>query len=76
MTGPGQPDWLTTAELAKRWRLTPRTLERWRAECFGPVWHEFRGRVLYPLDDVLAYEARHRREAGNPSAKSANASRG
>ncbi len=27
-----RPVWLTTAELAERWRATTRSLERWRAE--------------------------------------------
>lgn len=59
-----QPIWLTTLELAARWRVTSRTLERWRAEPYGPAWHHIGGKILYLLDDVLAYEDRHRRKGG------------
>ena len=47
---------LTTAELARRWRMSPRTLERWRAQRQGPAWFRLHGRVLYPAGGVLAYE--------------------
>ncbi len=56
--------WLTTTELAGRWRMTTRTLDRWRAKRHGPAWHIIGGRVLYQLDDVLTYEDRHRRKGG------------
>ncbi|WP_241250686.1 helix-turn-helix domain-containing protein [Paragemmobacter kunshanensis] len=55
---------MTTAELAERWRMTTRTLERWRAERYGPAWHTIGGKVLYLLADVQAYEGRHRRKGG------------
>lgn len=64
MASHASPDWFTTSELAERWRMTPRTLERWRAETYGPAWHQIGGKVLYLIDDVLAYEARHRRTGG------------
>jgi len=59
---PPHPIWLTTAELAERWRMTTRTLDRWRVGSSGPAWHMMGGRILYLLDDVLAFEARHRRK--------------
>ncbi len=59
---PTLPIWLTTQELALRWRMTTRTLERWRADQYGPAWHVIGGRVLYLREDVAAFEARHRRE--------------
>lgn len=49
----------TVHELADRWRLSPRTLERWRANGVGPVWLRLNGRVLYRIADVEAYEAAH-----------------
>ena len=58
---PSQLIWLTAAELADRWRMTTRTLDRWRASRSGPSWHIIGGRVLYLLDDVFAYEERRRR---------------
>nr|WP_269434072.1 helix-turn-helix domain-containing protein [Pelagovum pacificum] len=40
--------------------MTTRTLQRWRAEGFGPRWLRIGGRILYPRDEVLAYERRQR----------------
>ena len=57
---PGTRFYITVAELADRWRLTTRTLERWRAEHYGPPWITIGGSIRYRLDDVLAFEARHR----------------
>lgn len=55
------PIWLTTAELADRWKLTERTLERWRAERCGPSWHVLGGSIRYALAEVEAFETRARR---------------
>ena len=53
---------LMQAEVAQRWRISPRTLERWRCAGTGPAWMRLNGRVLYRLEDVLAFErARLRR---------------
>jgi hypothetical protein len=62
---PSTPQWLTTEEVADRWRITTRTLERWRAERYGPDWHHFGGSVRYALIDVESFEAsvRSRRQA-------------
>lgn len=47
---------LTQGDLAERWRISPRTLERWRCEGKGPDWISLPGRVVYRIEDVLAYE--------------------
>jgi hypothetical protein len=47
---------LMQAELAERWRVSPRTLERWRCAGTGPGWLQLNGRVLYRLEDVIAFE--------------------
>jgi hypothetical protein len=52
---------LTQAELADRWRISPRSLEKWRTLGLGPAYIKVGGRVRYLLEDVLAYEAEHRR---------------
>jgi Helix-turn-helix domain len=44
-------------QLAQRWGLSPRTLERWRWLKLGPAYIKIGGRVRYRLKDVLAYEA-------------------
>ena len=47
---------LTQAELAERWQVSTRTLDRWRAEARGPAWLKLNGRVRYREEDVLAFE--------------------
>ena len=48
---------LNQVELARRWSLSHRTLERWRWQRRGPRYLKVGGRVLYRLDDIEAYEA-------------------
>jgi len=55
---------LTQIELAQRWRISPRTLERWRWLGQGPQYLKIGGRVVYRLEDVETFEAEKRREAG------------
>jgi hypothetical protein len=52
---------LLQAELAERWRVSPRTLERWRCDGIGPAWLQLNGRVAYRLADVLDFELAHRK---------------
>lgn len=44
------------AELAERWRLTTRTLDRWRIAETNPAWLRINGRILYRAEDVFAFE--------------------
>ena len=50
-------DRLNQAELADRWRLNSRTLERWRWRKQGPKYLKLGGRVAYRLEDIEAFEA-------------------
>jgi len=43
-------------ELAARWRISPRTLERWRWIGDGPRFVKLGGRVVYRLCDIEEYE--------------------
>jgi hypothetical protein len=52
-----KPPYLTQVELAARWRISPRTLERWRWAGEGLPFTKIGGRVLYSLSDIQAYEA-------------------
>ena len=52
---------LNQAELADRWDLSQRTLERWRAIGWGPCFLKIGGRVVYRLEDVEACERQHMR---------------
>ena len=46
----------TQKELARRWTLSHRTLERWRWEGKGPSFMKIGGRVVYRLEDILRHE--------------------
>jgi hypothetical protein len=48
---------LNQLELARRWALGPRTLERWRWTGEGPRYLKLNGRICYRIDDVQAFEA-------------------
>jgi predicted DNA-binding transcriptional regulator AlpA len=43
-------------ELAKRWGISPKTLQRWRTEGRGPRYLKLSKRVVYPLDEIHAFE--------------------
>jgi hypothetical protein len=43
--------------LAKRWLVSPRTLEQWRWQGRGPRYLKIGGRVVYRLSDVESFEA-------------------
>ena len=47
---------LNQTELAARWSISARTLERWRWTGEGPAFLKIGGRVVYRLEDVEAYE--------------------
>ena len=55
---------LNQIELARRWRLSHRTLERWRWLGEGPQYLKIGGRVVYRLEDVEAFEVGKMRETG------------
>ena len=48
---------LNQVDLARRWNLSPRTLERWRWLRQGPPFLKLGGRICYRVDDVEAFEA-------------------
>ena len=50
------PYMLKERELAARWGVSSRTLQRWRSEGYGPRHHLIGGAVRYRLDAVLAFE--------------------
>ena len=43
-------------ELAARWKISHRTLERWRWVQEGPRYLKIGGRVVYRLSDVEVFE--------------------
>jgi hypothetical protein len=61
--GAGHVTHLHQAELARRWCISGRTLERWRWLGQGPRYLKLGGRVVYRLADIEAYEAERTRES-------------
>ena len=43
-------------ELAERWTISHRTLERWRWAGEGPAYMKIGGRVVYRIADIEAFE--------------------
>lgn len=57
MTGQQQPmEHFHQYRLAKRWQISPKTLERWRYLKVGPNYLKIGGRVVYRIDDIEAFE--------------------
>lgn len=54
---------MSQLELARRWSISPRTLERWRWTGDGPRYIKLKGRVAYREVDVETYEAERLMEA-------------
>jgi hypothetical protein len=51
--------YLSTNELAARWRMSPHTLRNWRSMKYGPVAKKFPpARVLYPMSAILDWEGK------------------
>jgi predicted site-specific integrase-resolvase len=51
---------LSERELATRWAISTRTLQRWRPECKGPAYIKLGGRVVYPVSEIEKYEQQNR----------------
>lgn len=47
---------LNQIELAARWKISHRTLERWRWAQEGPRYLKLGGRVVYRITDIEAFE--------------------
>ena len=52
----GERAYLTSKELADRWRLSDQTLANWRYAGKGPPFIRVGARVLYPIEGIHAYE--------------------
>ena len=52
---------LTTNELAHRWRVSTDSLIRWRREGKDPPFYKIKGSVLYKLAEVEQYEKAKRK---------------
>jgi len=48
--------YLTSKEVAGRWRLSDQTLANWRSAGKGPPFIRVGSRVLYPVEGIHAFE--------------------
>ena len=46
----------TETELAHRWNVSIKTLQRWRSEERGPPYIKLSKAVRYPVDEIVTYE--------------------
>ena len=53
---------LSQTELAARWNMSHRPLERWRWTGEGPQFVKLGGRVVYRLGDIEAFEVEQLRK--------------
>lgn len=47
---------MTERQVATRWKISLKTLRRWRLDGEGPVWHKLFHHVRYHEADILAFE--------------------
>lgn len=55
---------LRPVDLSRRWGVSERTLEAWRWQKKGPTYLKIMGRIVYPLNDVRAFEKAGRQIGG------------
>jgi predicted DNA-binding transcriptional regulator AlpA len=53
---------LNQKQLAERWGISPKTLERWRWLGQGPKFLKLGGRIAYRLEDIEAFETQQLRQ--------------
>jgi hypothetical protein len=58
-----EQSFINQRELAQRWGISPRTLERWRWLGAGLRFLKLGGRVVYRMEDVEAFEAERLRSS-------------
>ena len=54
---------LDAESLSERWKIKRSTLDNWRSLGKGPVFTKIGGKVIYLIDDVIAYEQSARRSS-------------
>jgi hypothetical protein len=56
-------DLLNAQQLAARWSLSEKTLERWRSLGTGPVFIKLGSRVMYPIAAIELHELNRTRSS-------------
>lgn len=49
--------YLTSKEVAIRWKLTPETMKKWRCAGKSPPYRKLGGRILYKIEEIERFEA-------------------
>ena len=65
MTSDSKKEFLTTKELAERWRVTEKSVLKWRKEGKAPPFYTIHGSILYKLADVKALEKAKRQSTNS-----------
>ena len=58
-------EFLTTKELADRWRVTEKSVLKWRREGIAPRFYTIHNRILYRLADVEELEEAKRQSTNS-----------
>ena len=66
---------LSTRDLATRWNISQRTLDRWRWAGEGPSFLKLGGRVVYRVADIEAFEQQQLRSCTSTDPTSLTAAR-
>lgn len=53
----GMPKFLTEEQLAERWVISPKALQKWRLTGEGPIFVKIGSRVRYSIDEIEKFEA-------------------
>jgi hypothetical protein len=54
---------LSEVELAMRWDLSPKTIQRWRTDGRGPHYLKLSKSVRYPIEEVMIFENKSLRDS-------------
>ena len=65
MTLGSKKEFLTTKELADRWRVTEKSVLKWRKEGKAPPFYTIHNRILYKLADVEELEKAKRKSTNS-----------
>lgn len=57
------PKMLSSRDLAERWNLSVRTVDRWRYVDFGPPFLKIGKTIRYRLEDIIEFEQAAMRES-------------
>ena len=60
MTSISKDEFITTVELAERWRVHTDTVERWRRQGKPPSFYSINGKILYKLAEIEDLESAKR----------------